>query len=63
MEELLIKSHGAKCRLKASKGLVDKILSEDFQSSSFEVTKFTLMKSTLTREGPVYNIVKDFDLI
>lgn len=30
MEELLIKSHGAKCKLKASKGLVDKILNEDF---------------------------------
>lgn len=30
MEELLIKSHGAKCKLKASKGLIDKILNEDF---------------------------------
>lgn len=30
MEELIIKSHGAKCNLKASKDLIDKILSEGF---------------------------------
>jgi len=30
MGELLIKSHGAKCRLRANEGLVGKILNEDF---------------------------------
>ncbi|MBN1923673.1 MAG: RNA 2',3'-cyclic phosphodiesterase [Nanoarchaeota archaeon] len=40
-----------------------KILYEDFQSSVFEVSKFYLMSSTLTWEGPVYNVVKEFNLI
>ncbi|VVB75906.1 RNA 2',3'-cyclic phosphodiesterase [Candidatus Tiddalikarchaeum anstoanum] len=44
-------------------GIVDKsIFGEQFESDSFKVENFLLMKSVLTPKGPVYSVVKSFKL-
>jgi len=49
-------------RIKDKKGFVEKLREFKIERLCFEVKNFVLYKSTLTPEGPIYEVVREFAL-
>jgi len=49
-------------KLKDKNIFLDKIRRINIKKSSFSVDKFSFIKSELTRQGPIYKIIKEFNL-
>lgn len=48
--------------VKDKKGLLDKVNNLEVKPLEFEVNSFTLLKSILTKDGPNYEVVKEYKL-
>ncbi|RLE45068.1 RNA 2',3'-cyclic phosphodiesterase [Candidatus Woesearchaeota archaeon] len=64
-DEKEFKAHATIARIKKikdKKGFVEKLRKFEIERLCFEVKCFVLYKSTLTPEGPIYEVVKEFAL-
>jgi len=64
-DEKEFKAHATIARIKKikdKKGFVEKLREFKIEKFCFEVKSFVLYKSTLTPEGPIYEVVKEFAL-